>query len=57
MFESADTERILQAGMAMGLRINFHGDELHYTGAAELGCRLNANAISHLEEVSDEGIK
>lgn len=39
------------------MAINFHGDELHPVGSAELGAELGARAISHLEEVSDEGIK
>jgi imidazolonepropionase len=36
--------------------INFHGDELHPVGSAELGADLGARAISHLEEISDKGI-
>ena len=37
--------------------INFHGDELHYVGSGELGGKIGARAISHLELLSDEGIK
>ena len=33
-------------------RLNFHGDELHPLGGAELGGELRAEAVSHLEEVS-----
>uniref|UniRef100_A0A3B3H731 Probable imidazolonepropionase n=1 Tax=Oryzias latipes TaxID=8090 RepID=A0A3B3H731_ORYLA len=46
----------LQAGRDMGLNINFHGDELHPMNSAQLGAELGALAISHLEEVTDEGI-
>lgn len=56
IFEAPETERILRAGVAGGLAINFHGDELNYVGAAELGGALGALAISHLEEISDAGI-
>ncbi|NWU97692.1 HUTI imidazolonepropionase, partial [Upupa epops] len=56
VFDLESTRRILQAGKDVGLQINFHGDELHPMGAAELGAELGARAISHLEEVSDEGI-
>ncbi|ERE91833.1 putative imidazolonepropionase [Cricetulus griseus] len=56
VFDLDTTRRILEGGKKMGLQINFHGDELHPMKAAELGAELGAQAISHLEEVSDEGI-
>ncbi|XP_075886042.1 putative imidazolonepropionase [Nelusetta ayraudi] len=56
VFDLDATRSILQAGRDMGLNINFHGDELHPMNAAQLGAELGALAISHLEEVSDEGI-
>ncbi|XP_059881393.1 probable imidazolonepropionase isoform X1 [Delphinus delphis] len=56
VFDLDSTRRILQSGKDIGLQINFHGDELHPMKAAELGVELGAQAISHLEEVSDEGI-
>lgn len=48
--------RILQAGKEAGLLLNFHGDEINYMSAGELGGELNALSISHLERVSNEGI-
>ncbi|XP_004083259.1 probable imidazolonepropionase isoform X4 [Oryzias latipes] len=56
VFGLSSTHRILQAGRDMGLNINFHGDELHPMNSAQLGAELGALAISHLEEVTDEGI-
>uniref|UniRef100_A0A8D0H5S7 Probable imidazolonepropionase n=1 Tax=Sphenodon punctatus TaxID=8508 RepID=A0A8D0H5S7_SPHPU len=56
VFDLSSNKRILQAGKDIGLQINFHGDELHPMKSAELGAELGAQAISHLEEVSDEGI-
>jgi imidazolonepropionase len=56
VFEAADSRTIMEAGAKAGLHINFHGDELNYTGSAEMGAALGACAISHLECVSDEGI-
>ena len=41
----------IQAGKAAGFRINFHGDELNPLGGAEMGASIQAEAISHLEEV------
>nr|XP_057923381.1 probable imidazolonepropionase [Doryrhamphus excisus] len=56
VFDLGATRSILQAGKDMGLNINFHGDELHPMNSAQLGAELGALAISHLEEVTDEGI-
>jgi len=56
VFEEKETREILQAGKEAGLELNFHGDELTYVKAGELGGELNALAISHLEHISDEGI-
>ncbi|XP_076015861.1 putative imidazolonepropionase [Genypterus blacodes] len=56
VFDLEATRAILQAGKDMGLNINFHGDELHPMNSAQLGAELGALAISHLEEVTDEGI-
>lgn len=57
VFETEQTRKILQAGKDIGLRINFHGDELHAMGSAELAAELDATAVSHLELISEEGIK
>ncbi|XP_067255777.1 probable imidazolonepropionase [Chanodichthys erythropterus] len=56
VFDLNSTRCILQAGKDMGLNINFHGDELHPMNSAHLGAELGALAISHLEEVTDDGI-
>nr|XP_019964581.1 PREDICTED: probable imidazolonepropionase [Paralichthys olivaceus] len=56
VFDLGSTRSILQAGKEMGLNINFHGDELHPMNSAQLGAELRALAISHLEEVTNEGI-
>lgn len=59
VFNVQQTKAILQAGREKAnLRINFHGEELNNLGSAQMGAReLKAEAISHLEEISDEGIK
>ncbi|XP_049617173.1 probable imidazolonepropionase [Syngnathus scovelli] len=56
VFDVSSTRAILRAGMEMGLNANFHGDELHPMNAAQLGAELGALAVSHLEEVTDQGI-
>uniref|UniRef100_A0A0N4ZY24 Probable imidazolonepropionase n=1 Tax=Parastrongyloides trichosuri TaxID=131310 RepID=A0A0N4ZY24_PARTI len=57
VFEIDNSKKILKAGNEIGLNINFHGDELTPLGGAEMGASINAKAISHLEEVSEDGIK
>ncbi|ELU03653.1 hypothetical protein CAPTEDRAFT_166960 [Capitella teleta] len=56
VFDVDQTKRILEAGVEAGLAINFHGEELHQLNSAEMGAEMKARAISHLEEISDEGI-
>ncbi|XP_076448422.1 putative imidazolonepropionase [Babylonia areolata] len=56
VFDVKQSRDILSAGKAMGLNINFHGEELHRLHSAEMGAELGALAISHLEWVSEEGI-
>jgi len=56
VFDTDQTRRILQAGNKIGLQSNFHGDELTPIKAAEISATMDVLAISHLEEVSDEGI-
>uniref|UniRef100_A0AC35TRY4 Probable imidazolonepropionase n=1 Tax=Rhabditophanes sp. KR3021 TaxID=114890 RepID=A0AC35TRY4_9BILA len=56
VFELESSKEILVAGKNSGLRINFHADELTPLGGAEMGASINAHAMSHLEEISDEGI-
>lgn len=57
VFGTESTRAIMQAGAAAGLRINFHGDELHPMQCAELGAELGAAAVSHLEHASEEGMR
>jgi len=57
VFEIQDSQRILEAGKAAGFRVNFHGDELNPLGGAEMGAAIQAEAISHLEEISPAGIQ
>ncbi|KAK7102020.1 probable imidazolonepropionase [Littorina saxatilis] len=56
VFDVTQSRDILLAGKSMGLNLNFHGEELHRLHSAEMGAEIGALAISHLEEVSEEGI-
>jgi imidazolonepropionase len=57
VFEEKESRAILQAGQKAGFSINFHGDELSYTGSAELAAELGATTVSHLEWISEAGIQ
>lgn len=57
VFDQDETRKILTAGKELGLQLNFHGDEINLMNSGELAGELNALAVSHLEKVSEEGIK
>lgn len=57
VYEVETSKQILEAGKKNGMMINFHAEELNYIGGVEMGTDIGATAISHLEEISDEGIK
>ncbi|RNF04381.1 putative imidazolonepropionase [Trypanosoma rangeli] len=56
VFDHDQSRRILEAGKKAGLHVNFHGDELSFVASGELAGEVGAQAVSHLEQVSDEGI-
>ena len=57
VFTLEESERILRAGAACGLRPKLHADELAPYGAAELACRLGAVSADHLMHVSAAGMR
>lgn len=59
VFDKEQTRRILRAGVQIGLKSNFHGDELNPLGSAELSADSECQVIgiSHLECVSPAGIE
>lgn len=57
VFNRDETRKILKAGQDAGLLMNFHGDEINPMQSGELAGELGALAVSHLEKVTDKGIK
>lgn len=55
-FDLASTERIGRAATAAGLGLRLHAEQLRRTGAAELGVRLGAASVDHLEQLDAAGI-
>ncbi len=55
-FDLAATERIGRAAIIARLGLRLHADQLARTGAAELGARLGAASVDHLEQLDAAGI-
>lgn len=55
-FSIDEARRILQAGLAAGLRPKLHADQLSAGGGAELAAELGAASADHLEHIGPGGI-
>ena len=56
VFSRVETERLLRAATAHGLRTKLHADELHDGGAAALGASAGAVSVDHLAAISVDGV-
>jgi imidazolonepropionase len=56
-FDLNATETILTAARQLGLGIRLHAEQLARTGATELGIRLGATSVDHLEQLDESGIQ
>ena len=56
VFETSEAERILRAGIAVGLRARVHADELHDTSSAGMAVRIGAVSADHLKRISAGGV-
>jgi len=48
-FSPAETEQIVRAGIRHGLRPKIHGNQLNLSGGVEVGVKLGALSVDHLE--------
>jgi len=48
--------RVLEAGIAAGLKGRIHAEQVELTGSADLAAELGCTSADHLERISDEGI-
>jgi imidazolonepropionase len=55
-FTPAQAEEILTAARGHGMGLKLHADQLARTGAAELGVRLGATSVDHLEQLDAAGV-
>jgi len=56
-FDLAAVEEIAAAADRAGLGLRLHAEQLARTGAAELGARLGAASVDHLEQLDADGVR
>ncbi len=56
VFDREQSEKVLRAAKAHGLRLRLHADEINPMGGAELAVALGADSADHLGRISDAGI-
>ena len=53
-FSPEETETICKAGMRQGLKVKIHANQLNFSGGVEIGIKLNAVSVDHLETVNGD---
>ena len=53
-FSPEETETICKAGMRHGLKAKIHANQLNFSGGVEIGIKLNAISVDHLETVNGD---
>lgn len=56
-FSPEETETICKAGMIYGLKPKLHVNQLNSIGGIEIGLKVNALSLDHLETMTDKDIK
>src|SRR5258705_4832925 len=56
-FSPEETETICRAGMSYGLKPKIHANQLNASGGVEVGIKLNAVSVDHLETMNDKTIE
>jgi len=56
-FTEEETDKILKAGTAHGLKPKIHANELDFSGGIQVGVENNALSVDHLEHTGDEEIE
>jgi len=55
-FSQNETERIVEAGKAAGMKPKIHANQLHRSGGVQAGVKTGAISVDHLENIGDEEI-
>ena len=53
-FSPEETETICKAGLRQGLKAKIHANQLNFSGGVEIGIKLNAVSVDHLETVNGD---
>ncbi len=56
-FTTEQAERVLSAARDHGMALKLHAEQLARTGATELGVRLGAVSVDHLEHLDADGVR
>ena len=56
-FSPEETETICRAGMSYGLKPKIHANQLNVSGGTQVGVKLGAVSVDHLETMDDDAIK
>jgi len=56
-FTLGETEQICNAGKAFGLKAKIHANQLSTSGAVQLGVKLEAVSVDHLEVMDEDAFK
>jgi imidazolonepropionase len=56
-FSPEETETICRAGMSYGLKPKIHANQLNLSGGVQIGVKLGALSVDHLETMDDAAIK
>ncbi len=55
-FNTSETEAICMAGKAIGLKPKIHANQLNLSGGIQIGVKMGALSVDHLETMDDEAI-
>ncbi len=55
-FSPEETEKICRAGISYGLKPKIHANQLNLSGGTQIGVKLNALSVDHLETMDDDAI-
>jgi imidazolonepropionase len=53
-FSAEETEMICKAGIRHGLKAKIHANQLNFSGGVEMGIKLNAVSVDHLETMNGD---
>ncbi|MEO7394790.1 MAG: imidazolonepropionase [Chitinophagaceae bacterium] len=56
-FSPEETETICSAGMSYGMKPKIHANQLNLSGGTQVGVKLGAVSVDHLETMDEEAIK